>query len=46
MVLNGECILNECLVNICETFEETAGFLSDKSQQKEEIVIKRKNLKM
>ena len=40
MVLNRECILNECLVNICETFEETAGFLSDKSQKKGEIVTK------
>jgi len=28
------------LVNICETFEETTDFLSNRSQEKEEIVTK------
>jgi hypothetical protein len=40
MVFNRECILNECLVNICETFEEITDFLSNRSQEKEEIVTK------
>jgi hypothetical protein len=40
MVLNWECILNECLVNICETFEEITDFFSNKSLEKEEIVTK------
>jgi hypothetical protein len=32
--------LNECLVDICETFEEITDFLSDKSREKEEMVTK------
>lgn len=35
-----ECVLNACLVNICETFEETTDFLSNRSPEKEEIVTK------
>ena len=32
--------MNECLVNICETFEEIPDFFSDRSVEKEEIVTK------
>lgn len=30
--------MNACLVNICETFEETRDFFSNRSAEKEEIV--------
>jgi len=32
--------MNECLVKICETFEETTDFFADKSAEKERIVNK------
>ena len=32
--------MNECLVNICETFEEITDFFSDRTVKKEEIVTK------
>ena len=32
--------MNACLVNICEAFEETTDFLSNRSQEKETIVTK------
>ena len=32
--------MNECLVNICETFEEITDFFSDRTVEKEEIVTK------
>ena len=32
--------MNECLVNICEAFEETTDFFSNRSLEKEEIVTK------
>lgn len=33
-------MMNECLVNICEAFEETTDFFSNRSQGKEKIVTK------
>jgi hypothetical protein len=39
-VRSREYILNACLVNICEAFEGTADFLSNRSQEKEEIVTR------
>jgi hypothetical protein len=33
-------MMNECLLNICKTFEETTDFLSNRSQEKEKIVTK------
>ena len=32
--------MNACLVSICEAFEETTDFLSNRSQEKEETVTK------
>ena len=37
---NRECILNKCLVNICETFEEATDFFSNRSQEKEKIITR------
>lgn len=33
-------MMNECLVKICRTFEETTDFLSNRSPEKEQIVTK------
>ena len=35
-----EAILNACLVNICEAFEETTDFFANRSREKEETVSK------
>lgn len=32
--------MNECLHNICQTFEGATDFLTDKSQEKEKVVVK------
>ena len=39
-VCSRESILNACLVNICEAFEKTTDFFSERSQEKEEIVTR------
>lgn len=40
MLFNREYILNACLVNICETFEEITDFFPMRSQEKEETVTR------
>ena len=36
----NECMMNTCLIDICETFEKTKDFLSHRSVEKEKIVTK------
>jgi len=40
IVCSREYVLNQCLVNICESFEETTDFLSNRSLEKEKMVTK------
>jgi len=40
IVCSREYILNACLVNICESFEETTDFFSNRTQKKEKMVTR------